>query len=327
MYFLSESLIDHVRNIFLQLQINGPQDGDWFFGTFGPGNVTNWIDRPYERFSDYEELLRILEEDDPIKYHTIHKGTPFYFLSWTAFDLRNFEKALFYLDAAISEDVRKLPDDWINQPGSALLTLHEPQIQVAMRTINNVRRYLDQELNRFNGISGMPPLRLQTFVDRFVRILVLEQDVAMRTIVSAFYVFLLEFFDRYSELHIRSSIGGSILPFLSHLFKGGLIFESLLKHLYPDPTQPRRTLGNILRSQAFQDDFPGQIPASSITLQEVLDGIQGDSIQSSFIATSRLRNTTGHNLVWDDVFSNPDTYRIFFHQEMNAILYLISHKF
>ena len=327
MYFLSTSLIHHVREVYQQLEINGPQDGDWFFETFGPGNVAYWIDRPYERFSDYEELLRILEQDDSDKYHTIHKGTPFYYLSWTAFDLRNFEKSLFYIDAAISEDVRKLPNDWINQPGSAFLTLQEPQIQVARRTIENVRQHLDQELSRFNNISGLPPLNIQTFIDRFVRVLVLEQDVTKRTIVSAFYVFLFEFFDRYSELRIRSSIGGSILPFVIHLFKGGLIFESLLKHLYPDPAQPRRTLRNILNSPAFQNDFPGQIPTGSSTLQEIVDGIQEDSIHSAFTATSKLRNTTGHNLVWDDVFSNPDIYRNLFYQEMNAVLYLISHKF
>jgi hypothetical protein len=327
MYFLSPSLIQHVRNVYHQLEINGPQDGDWFFETFGPGNIAYRIDRPYERFSDYEELLQILEQDDPDKYHTIHKGTPFYFLSWTAFDLRNFEKSLFYIDAAISEDVRKLPDDWINQPGSAFLTLQEPQIQVARRTIENVRQHLDQELNRFNNISGLPPLSIQSFVDRFVRVLVLEQDITKRTIVSAFYVFLLEFFDRYSELRMRSTFGGSILPFVIHLFKGGLIFESLLKHLYHDPSQPRRTLGFIFNSPAFQNDFLGQIPTGSSTLQEIVDGIQGNSIQSAFTATSRLRNTTGHNLVWDDVFSNRDTYESLFYQEMNAILYLISHKF
>ena len=33
--------------------------------------VIYWIERPYERFSDYEELLTILERDDTEKYKTI----------------------------------------------------------------------------------------------------------------------------------------------------------------------------------------------------------------------------------------------------------------
>ena len=90
MYFVSRSLLNHAVAVFQKLEINGPQDGDWFFETFGPGNVLYFTDRPYERFCDYEELLLALQENDPNKYRLIHKGTPFYYLSWTAFDLRNF---------------------------------------------------------------------------------------------------------------------------------------------------------------------------------------------------------------------------------------------
>lgn len=325
MYFISRSLLNHAVNVFQGLEITGPQHGDWFFETFGPGNVLYFADRPYERFCDYEELLLALQQNDDNKYRLIHKGTPFYYLSWTAFDLRNFEKALFYIDSAISEDIGKSPNNWIDQPASAFLILRDPQNQVAGRTIANVRRFLDQELNRFNAISGQQPLDINTFIEHFVRVLVLHQDVTKRSIVSAFYVFLLEFFDRYSELRLRSERGGSIQPFVIHLFKGGLIFESLLKHIYPGP--PRRTLRDIFHSAPFQNDFNIQVATGSDTLQQIVNGIQGDSIQSAFTTTSKLRNTTGHNLVWDDVFNNPETYRNLFSQEMNAILYLISIKF
>jgi hypothetical protein len=81
MFFLSPPLVNHAREVFQNLQIAGPQDGDRFFETFGPGNIVSWVDRPYERFSDYEELLLLLEHDDPEKYREIHKGTPFYYLS------------------------------------------------------------------------------------------------------------------------------------------------------------------------------------------------------------------------------------------------------
>jgi hypothetical protein len=58
-----------------------------------------------------------LREADAVKYRQIHKGIPFYFMSWLAFDLRNYEKALFYIDAGISEDVRKNPKGWQENPG------------------------------------------------------------------------------------------------------------------------------------------------------------------------------------------------------------------
>ena len=304
MFFLSQPLLNYAITVYQNLEITGPQDGDRFFEVFGPGNVVDFVDRPYERFHDYERLLHDLHNSDPDKYGLIHKGTPFYFLSWTAFDLRNFEKALFYIDAAISEDVRKSPNDWIDQPGSAFLILREPQNQVARRIVLRVRQLLQEELNRFNAIPGHAPLHIQNFIDRFVRVLVLEQDAIKRTIVSAFYVFLFEFFDRYSELLLRSSIGGSIQPFVIHLFKGGLIFESLLKHLYPtrDDGSPTRTLSNVFQTTPFQNDFNVQINTSSNTLLDIVNNIQGNSLLSAFNTTSKLRNTTGHNLVWDDVF-------------------------
>lgn len=329
MYFFSDRLINHARTVFENLIITGPESGDAFFETFGPGNMIYFLDKPYERFSDYEELLSILQQDNPGKFESIHKGTPFYFLSWTAFDLGNYEKALFYIDAAISEDIRIAPNDWLDKPGSAFLTLKTPDIQVARRTIENTHKLLQQELNRFNAISKLPPFDVESFVNRFVRVLVLEQDVTRRTIVSAFYVFLLEFYDRYSELLLRSTRGGSIQPFIIHLFKGGLVFESLLKHLYPtmDDGTPCRTLGNIFKTTSFQNDFNITVQTSSNSLQDIVNGIQGDSIESAFTTTSKLRNTTGHNLVWDDIFNNPNHFKALFIQEMNAMLYIISVKF
>jgi hypothetical protein len=34
-------------------------------------------------------------QTDVDKYRKMHKGTPFGFLSWLAFDMRNYEKAMF----------------------------------------------------------------------------------------------------------------------------------------------------------------------------------------------------------------------------------------
>lgn len=329
MYFFSDQLINHARAIYKNLKITGYESGDAFFATFGPGNMIYFLDKPYERFSDYEALLSLLQQDDPIKYEAIHKGTPFYYLSWTAFDLRNYEKALFYIDAAISEDIRIAPKDWLDKPGAAFLTLKKPEIQVARRNIENTRELLQKELNRFNSISNQSPFDIESFVNRFVRVLVLEQDVTRRTIVSAFYVFLLEFYDRYSELLLRSNRGGSIQPFIIHLFKGGLVFESLLKHLYPtmDNGKPPKTLSDIFKTTSFQNDFNVTVQTSSDTLQDIINGIQGNSMESAFTTTSKLRNTTGHNLVWDDIFNNPYHYEALFIQEMNAMLYIISVKF
>jgi hypothetical protein len=64
-------------------------------------------------------------------------------------------------------------------------------------------------------------------------------------------VYMLEFEKHNAEMRLRSSYGGSIKPFLLHLFSGGLIFESLLKSSYGSVGN---TLGTYLQhSQALAD--------------------------------------------------------------------------
>lgn len=138
MYFLTEPLVQLALHHFDQLQNPGIAEGDWYFSTFGPGNVLQATDRPFERFHDYEELLKLLQNRNQTKYDQIHKGTPFFFLAWLAFDLRNFEKTLYYLDASISEDVRNRGAQWVNLPGAFFLKLSKDP-HVAARVIE--KRY------------------------------------------------------------------------------------------------------------------------------------------------------------------------------------------
>lgn len=327
MYFLTGPLVELAKRCYQNLEITEAESGDKFFSTFGPGNIIQSTDKPFERFSDYETLLDILYNEDPEKYESMHKGTPFYFLSWLAFDLRNFEKALFYMDAAISEDILRAPDGWMNLPAASFLTLTNPEAQVARRTVEAIRNLLAQELDRFNALSGLPPITIEQFTERFVKVLLVD-DPQKRTIITAFYTFLLEFRGRRSELRLRSTMGGSIQPFITHLFKGGLILESLLKHLYPTKDDGTRTriLRDIFKTQAFRDDFVPEVDTSSYSLHKIVEDIEDDTIQSAFNTTAKLRNTTGHNLVWDDIF-DPTPYRALFTQEVNALFYLVAVKF
>jgi hypothetical protein len=48
MHFLTDPLVELALNIFNNLDL---KQGDWFFSTFGPGNLINATDRPHERFN------------------------------------------------------------------------------------------------------------------------------------------------------------------------------------------------------------------------------------------------------------------------------------
>jgi len=325
--FHTTEKIAQARLAFRQLTISGPEDGDRFFEAYCPGNTINIADRPYERFEDYEILLKIIRDDDQTKYEQIHKGTPFYFLAWTAFDLKNYEKAVFYMDAAISEDMRKNPNGWLNNPASQFLTLNPQGDQAAIRITKHLKNKILAELSRFNGVSRQSCISAEDFVEKFVKEFVKQKKY--HSIITAFYSFILEFEDREKELLLRSIEGGSIEPTLTYLFKGGLIFESLLKYLYPkedNRTDDCKTLGDIFNTTNFKSDFITGIKTNANTLQEIVKTI-GNDLQTAFNTTSKLRNTTGHNLVWDDVFNKSDNFKILYEQQVNAILYIIQKKF
>ncbi len=326
MYFLTDPLVQLALFHFDQLPTPAIAEGDWFFSTFGPGNLLQATDRPFERFCDYEELLRLLQNRNPNKYEQLHKGTPFFFLAWLAFDLRNYTKTLYYLDAAISEDVRNAGDNWINLPGALFLRL-SPNPNVAERVIRQIRQLLSAQKDRFNAISGLAPLDIDLFIHRFIDRLM--QTPSTRTIISALYVFLLEAAERLLELRLKSIQGSSLGPVIAHLFSGGLIFESLLKYLYPTKNNgdPVKTLGQVFQTNAFVADFVTGIQTSADTLQDILNAATDNTLFTAFCTASKLRNATGHNLVWDNIFHLPYNYEILVNQSMNALLYLIERKF
>jgi hypothetical protein len=328
MYFLTNPLVQLALYHFDQLPNPTPsiQQSDLFFSTFGPGNLFQATDRPFERFCDYEELLVLLQNRNPQKYEQVHKGTPFFFLAWLAFDLRNYEKALYYHDASISEDVRNDGGNWTNLPGALFLRLTTGP-HVAERVIRLIRQQLSVQIDRFNTISGLAPLNIELFINRFVDRLM--QTAPTRTIISAFYVFLLEATERLIELRLKSTQGSSLGPVISHLFSGGLIFESLLKYLYPTNNNGTqiKTLGQIFQTDAFRSDFGTGMQTTADSLQDILDEVIDNSLLTSFRTASKLRNTTGHNLVWDNIFYSTRNYEILVEQSLNAFFYLIEKKF
>ncbi len=312
---------------FTSLPYNNPKKADDFFMKFGVGNTISDLDQPFERFIYYEFLLDTLMNSDFEKYQNIHKGIPFYFLAWLAFDFRNYEKALYYIDSAISEDIKNAEKEPFKLPASNFLLLN-PEKQVASRTIQIICLTLEEEISRFNSISKSSELSPKLFIDKFVLDLIKKPE--NRTIISAFYVFLLEYSERQKEIKMRSSEGGSIAPFILHLFSGALIFESILKYLYPYKKKkiPNQTIGEIFHNSSFLQIYPPNIPTYADSILNISNEALDNSLFTAFSTTAKIRNTAGHNLVWDNtIFSETEKYQILFQQEVNAILYLVVNNF
>jgi hypothetical protein len=337
---LTEKIPD-ARLAFSQLEIKGKssEPGNLFFQLSGVGNPLDIVDRPYERFFAYERLLDDLCADDKDKYNAIHKGTPFYFLAWTAFLMGDYEKAVFYMDAAVSEDKENLGGDWIKQPAGYFLTLNDSRLQSGRIITQELSAEIDTQIDRFNLVSGKA-LTLEGFVDKFVTPNLLAASEA-RSIITALYSFVLEYSDRVLMLRLRSEHGGSIEPFLVHLFKGGLIIESLLRLEYPTVTLKEKKkkvtrtpkgMGEFFKDDAFNIRYglyqvKTNLRKSLRTLKEIIAYSKKDgSPTRAFITAYRLRNLTGHTLARTDEFKNPEDYSHLYNQVMNAVFYVIAVK-
>jgi hypothetical protein len=51
-------------------------------------------------------LLTRCSKLEPSAYAKLHKGTPFYWLAWAAFEVHDYETAAFYVDAAVSDNLK-----------------------------------------------------------------------------------------------------------------------------------------------------------------------------------------------------------------------------
>lgn len=265
----------------------------------------------------------------------MHKGTPYYFLAWTAFDIRDYERAVYYLDAALAEDIRLWPEEqWPNTPIGMVLTLQDGG--TAIRIIQEIR-------GKFCGIISQLrrdiqiTIDLKAFIEKFV-LAVIRKDKKNRSIVSSLYSFILEFYDREKMLLLRSSEGGTIEPFLMHLLKGVVIFETLIKEVAKRNVWKMdsgnqngndiKTLGNLNYCSAFTSKYCRLKDQVTIHyIQDVLNLISKNDLETAINVTYLLRNKVSHDLRWDDIFDKPVNYEKLFRQIINAILIVIHKEF
>lgn len=112
--------------------------------------------------------------------------------------------------------------------------------------------------------------------------------------------FILEWDHRSKIIALRTE-SGTVEPFFIHLFKGCVLFESLLKANPKKPPQ-NNMLVPILDELWSDLGFAAKKRdgASGYTFRQVIIDLLSDdnSVCTAVVRTARIRNTTGHNLGW-----------------------------
>jgi hypothetical protein len=135
----------------------------------------------------------------------------------------------------------------------------------------------------------------------------------LRTLVTAFITYCIEW--DFRNDHFDYGVGkGTSEPFFLHLFRGCVLFESLVK-LNPNPTcKPTKPtlvpMLNELQHVLKIDEIKRKGNNQVFELDDVFIGMQTyqKTISDAVKITAIARNTIGHDLGWDTTISQ-DQYR------------------
>jgi hypothetical protein len=139
--------------------------------------------------------------------------------------------------------------------------------------------------------------------------------------VTAFLSFVAEWKYRIKLLDLIDP--GSREPFFLHLFRGCLLFESLLKeNAHTPPTG--KTLNPVLQELASPLAI-GEIATSAGAFNQIPQALSGNmSIQDSIESAVQARNTLGHNLVWMSGSLDVKTYDLLVKNIATSCIHAVS---
>lgn len=262
------------------------------------------------------DLLDFCKSKDKVAYDRIHKGTPFYWLGTAAFMVNDYETAAYFYDAAVSEDF-KAGARIGSSPTPALrfVTLDNVSDRHAAKGLVDLTvRKIEKSILLYARMSGCNPFSVSDLKSKFLIPATEKQE--WRSLATAFVSFFLEWGYRIRMIGLRTDVGTNE-PFFMHLFKGCVLFESLLK---VNPTCPVEgdTLGRMLKiNKKKQPPIPtplaekigfSPVDGGRATFGGILQGLSGydNTIQQTHELTYNIRNTVGHNLSWTENLNAED---------------------
>lgn len=218
--------------------------------------------------------------------------------------MHDYETAAFYIDAAVSEDLKFYPGTTSTPALLLFLVIDSDHRQALGEHVRTLRTEIDQAIIAYNRRpdAAVPPIGFADLQTLLLQPAIKSDNEHLRTLVTTFISFFLEWDHRLKLIQLRTEKGTGE-PFFIHLFKGCVLFESLLKaNPKKQLTSQKLALGKVLKELHSELGFGARntMEVGGFDFQTIINDIPADE-DSVFIAierTGRIRNTTGHNLGW-----------------------------
>jgi hypothetical protein len=265
-------------------------------------------------------LLRACKRIDATAFAKIPKGHPYYFIGIGSYLLDDYQTAIYFFDAAVTEDLNSGADPKKNPtPATRFLMLDGESDKQAAKKLTQyaqtkVERALKYYVNDITKDASIRSLTMDDLRNDFIYFALSSGGKpGLRTLVTAFITFCIEW--DFRNEHFNYGVGkGTSEPFFLHLFRGCVLFESLVKQNPTPDYKPKKNtlipmledLHNVLKIDKIRGKGKGQ----AFKLDDVFYEIQKykKTISEAVKITAIARNTIGHDLGWDTSISQ-DQYR------------------
>lgn len=264
------------------------------------------------------------QRTNPQQYPSDHKGTPFYVLGYASFASHDYSGASLFFDAAVSADLKYHAGNLDTAAIRFLRLLHDPNEQLlATGIINEIVQTLQMLLDDYNARVQLRALTVEEVRKRFLEKMVASSNLDQRSLATTLISYIAEW--PYRDRLLGLVADGSREPFFLHLYRGCLLFESILKAT--GGIQARAALGDCLTHHRVALGI-GQIRTSADTLANVIATLTSNmSIEQSITVTAKSRNTLGHNVVQPTNNFTRQSYEAMFKHIANASLHAIAKLF
>lgn len=272
---------------------------------------------PYRSFVDDDKPARAIEEGLAFlaarrnsvggpKYQLDHKGTPFYVLGYSAFACHDYTSASLYFDAAAEADLRYHKGNLDTPALKFIQILHTPKEDLlASGIIAHIEAQIQAFLAEYHKRLLHQAITLPSLRTRFFERILKSGPPHLRTLLTAFISFVAESDYRAKQFELVPE--GSREPFFLHLFRGCVLFESLLKSAPGAPGFSNMNRG--LSHYQNQLGLRGQIRAGTRQFNTVVAGLSANmDIDKAIFSCAQTRNTIGHNLALSAADLNSQTY-------------------
>ncbi|MCK1402217.1 hypothetical protein IVB39_29525 [Bradyrhizobium sp. 39] len=279
--------------------------------------------RQAEAIDDAILLLQIMRGANRKLYDSSAKGTPFYVLGAAAAACHDYQSAAFYFDAAVSEDLAHYPERNDTPALLFMRLVHTNPNQRAHVLVNTAANKLQAVIDSYNARDNHQPLTFDELRARFLDKTIRDSNPHRRTMVTALISFILEWDHRARLIELATIASHEI--FFMHLFKGCLLFETLLKESSASRARGGSIETVLKRLKVELGLSKANLRLGNTTLEALASSLTpNQNIRDVVVTTGQVRNMLGHNLVWPAASLDIKSYNLIADAIASACIHAIS---